>query len=86
MPIVTEYHRGNAVIYMCDDSIRSVTPEGMRRRDAKAREAVGRIAATPGAAERLKIIEAWHKEHPDAREGMKEVIDYDPVAGPPIPL
>lgn len=58
MAVVMELKIGNATVYVCDDAYRDITPEEMALRKRRVREAMGRIAVMPGAAERL---EAYRK-------------------------
>lgn len=52
--LICEVRSGNAVAYVYDDAYRDATPEEMERRRRSLGEAIGKIAVTPGAAERLE--------------------------------
>lgn len=56
MAVVCEMKIGNATVYVCDDAYSNISPEEMDARKRKVREVMGRIAAMPGAAERVEAF------------------------------
>lgn len=81
MPLVCELTFGNAKVFVYDDAYRGITAEEMERRKQKVREVMGKIAAEPGAAERLAAYKAQEAANPP-RDGNP--IWYETVDGPPI--
>ena len=53
MAIALEVKCGNAKVYVYDDLCKNISPQETEQKKLKVREIMGKIAATPGAAERL---------------------------------
>jgi hypothetical protein len=72
--IIMEMKYGNATVSVCDDLCYNLSDEEMEKRTLKVREIIGRIAASPGAEERLLANRKRRESEPPKELSYKWLI------------